>query len=505
MDTPRRRNVLFVVADQWRGDALSAAGHPAVRTPAIDALAAAGTRFARHFANASPCGPSRACLLTGQYLHNHRSVRNGTPLDRRHTTLALEARRAGLAPALFGYTDTSADPRGLAAADPALRTYEGVAAGFDPVCLMTESAEPWGRHLRRRGYDVPARVPAVYAPPGDDPFGPALYSAADSDTAFLTDQALAWLEGQGERPWFAHVAYIRPHPPWIAPAPWHAAVDPAAVPPPRRAPGGWRDEAAVHPWLRWRLESLPVEGWLEGRPLDPRTLSEAGLARLRATYYGLIAEVDHHVGRLLRWLDDSGRAAETLVVVTADHGELLGDHWMFGKEGWFDPCFHVPLVVREPGRPGGRTVAAFTEHVDLMPTILDWLGVAPPRSCDGRSLRPWLAGDTPPGWRRHAHFALDFRDVAGQEPERALGLDSDRCGLMVLRGDATKYVHFAGLPPLFYDLAEDPGELRDRAADPARAAQVLEHAQALLSWRMAHDERTLTNVWLGPDGMVVRE
>src|SRR5665213_2424978 len=82
-------NVLFITADQWRGDCLSAAGHPTVRTPHLDALAARGVRFARHFANAAPCGPSRACLHTGLYAHNHRSVTNGTPLDARHDNWAL--------------------------------------------------------------------------------------------------------------------------------------------------------------------------------------------------------------------------------------------------------------------------------------------------------------------------------------------------------------------------------------------------------------------------------
>lgn len=511
MTDRQTRNVLFITADQWRGDALSAAGHPTVRTPNLDRLAASGVRFARHFSNASPCGPSRASLLTGMYPHNHRSIRNGTPLDRRFTTLALEARRAGHAPALFGYTDTSADPRGLAPLDPALSTYEGVCPGFDPVCLMTESLEPWGEHLRARGHAVPHPVKGIWSAPGDDPHGPAVYAAADSDTAFLTDRALAWLAGRGQgdlgKPWFAHVSYVRPHPPWIAPAPWHAAVDPADCPPPARASEP-EVEGAVHPWLRWRLASFPTAPghWLEDRPLDPRALDPAALARVQATYYGLIAEVDHHIGRLLDWLETSGQAKTTLVVVTADHGELMGDHWMFGKEGWFDPCFHVPLIVRAAGDPArnaaGRVVEAFTEHVDLMPTILDALGLAPPRQCDGRSLRPWLTGETPADWRRHAVFAFDFRDVAGRAPETALGLGPEQCSMTVLRGERYKYVHFPALPALLYDLAEDPRELHPLRDGLGTAALMRDHAQALLSWRLENEERTLTHIRLGEGGMI---
>lgn len=108
------RNFLLITADQWRADCLGAVGHPVVRTPTLDRLVAAGTLFRRHYTVASPCGPSRASLWTGTYACNHRSVTNGTPLDARFTNLALEARAAGYAPVLFGYTDTSTDPRGLA-------------------------------------------------------------------------------------------------------------------------------------------------------------------------------------------------------------------------------------------------------------------------------------------------------------------------------------------------------------------------------------------------------
>jgi arylsulfatase A-like enzyme len=106
------QNVLFITADQWRGECLSVLGHPIVKTPHLDALAAEGTLFRRHYAQATPCGPSRASLFTGLYLQNHRSVMNGTPLDDRHANIARETRKAGYDPALFGYTDIGADPRG---------------------------------------------------------------------------------------------------------------------------------------------------------------------------------------------------------------------------------------------------------------------------------------------------------------------------------------------------------------------------------------------------------
>ena len=144
-------NILLITADQWRGDTVGAAGHPLVRTPNIDALAAEGTFFRRHYANASPCGPSRASLLTGLYPHNHRSIRNGTPLEVRFTNIALEARKAGYDPVLFGYTDSAADPRELPPGDPRLETYEGVLPGFTVGQRMAEDSKPWLASLLQGG------------------------------------------------------------------------------------------------------------------------------------------------------------------------------------------------------------------------------------------------------------------------------------------------------------------------------------------------------------------
>ena len=170
-------NVLFVTVDQWRGDCLSAAGHPLVETPTLDRVAASGTRFANHWANAAPCGPSRACLYTGTYLHHHRSVQNGTPLDDRLTNVARLARQAGYRPALFGYTDTSVDPRTVTPADRRLWSYEGVLPGFDPVVVdpWDAGSPAWGRWLADRGVDVPADPHDLYLPvpgyPGADRHG----------------------------------------------------------------------------------------------------------------------------------------------------------------------------------------------------------------------------------------------------------------------------------------------------------------------------------------------
>jgi arylsulfatase A-like enzyme len=481
-------NVLLITADQWRGDCLGAVGHAAARTPNIDALARDGVLFRRHFAQGTPCGPSRASLYTGLYAFNHRSVRNGTPLDARHANMALEARRAGHEAVLFGYTDTSADPRGRDPDDPWLCTYEGILPGFVPVLYLPEHAGPWLDHLRDGGH-AEASLSWAY----DRPLGaPAPFPARHSETAFLTDRFLDWLGSAGP-PWLAHLSWIKPHPPMVAAAPWHDLIGPADVPPPVPPAAG------LHPWLDWKL-GLPLpESW-HGNPADR---SEATLRRLGAVYLGLIAEVDHHLGRILEALRRRDLLDDTLVVLTSDHGELLGDHGLLGKESFHPAAFHVPLIVRDPRGARGRVVDAFTEHVDLMPTLLERIGTEVPLQCDGRSLVPWLEGATP-SWREAAHFELDFRDLEHGVPESALGLDHEHCQLQVRHGERYTYVHFNGLEPLCFDRRDDPAFGHDIARDPSRAPEVLAEARALLSFRMTLAERRLTGCLLTEHGPIGR-
>src|SRR3954469_6799330 len=156
-------NVLFVTVDQWRGECLSWLDHPVVRTPNLDRIGARGVTFRNHFAQSAPCGPSRASLYTGLYAMNHRSVTNGTPLDARFTNVALEAGGLGYDPVLFGYTDTSVDPRTVEPDDPRLRTYEGVLPGFRPVVdFPFEPLTPWIGYLRELGYPVPDEAQKIF-------------------------------------------------------------------------------------------------------------------------------------------------------------------------------------------------------------------------------------------------------------------------------------------------------------------------------------------------------
>jgi len=510
----RIRNLLFITSDQWRAECLSCLDHPVVKTPNLDALASEGVLFNNHFAQCTMCGPSRASIFTGMYLQNHRSVTNGSPLDSRHTNIALELRKMGYDPALIGYTDTSPDPRSYAAKDPILMTYEGVLPGFSSVLGEIVGGTPvaWLRWLGERGYKIPSDPVDMYEPVEDYPgaaergatYAPARYSKEESDTAFETDTALKFVRNQGDKPWFLHVSYCRPHPPYTAPEPYNKLYHPDDVPEFRRAPS-MEEEARQHPFLAFLLErNLKHSKWnAERYPRDDRSMRQ-----LRATYYGLMTEIDHHVGRMIELLKDTGQYDDTLIIFGSDHGEQLWDHWMIGKGPHFDQCFHVPLIIRAPGaemNPGrGRVVNHFTENIDIMPTILELYGAEVPIQCDGASLLPFVTGETPSGWRKEAHWGIDFRDVNRGRPEKALGIHLNECCLNVIRDEHYKYVHFAALPPLFYDLGKDPHELHNVAGDPAYTALVLQYAQKMLSWRMLNDERTLTGMKVGPGGLTER-
>ncbi|MGH8976716.1 MAG: sulfatase-like hydrolase/transferase, partial [Acidimicrobiia bacterium] len=393
-------NILFVTADQFRGDCLSGAGHPVVRTPNLDRLAGGGVSFRRHFANAAPCGPSRASLYTGMYLCNHRAVINGSPLDDRFTNFAREARRAGYEPALFGYTDTGVDPRTVSDDDPRLRTYEGVLPGLDAVCDLPEGdPRAWLTSLARAGYTIPEDWRAFVDRPATGTTAQTQYRAEHSQTAFLTERVLDYVDDRGSAPWFVHLSYLRPHPPYLAPPPYDTMYDPELVPEPVRAPSR-SEEAQQHPLL----------GVLIDHPLIKSPDDDDAQREFQAAYYGMITEVDTQFGRLFDWLEESGQAGNTIVIMTSDHGELLGDHWLVQKHGWFDTAFHVPLIIRDP-RPQfdaarGTTTNTFTEHVDVTPTICDLLGIDVPLQCDGRPLTSFLEGAVPIDWRTEVHHEL---------------------------------------------------------------------------------------------------
>ncbi|MBK1661618.1 phosphoric/sulfuric ester hydrolase PehA [Paracraurococcus ruber] len=506
-----RRNVLLIVVDQWRADFVPHLGAGFLRTPNLDRLCREGVTFANHVTTAVPCGPARASLLTGLYLMNHRAVQNTVPLDARHMNLGRALRAIGYDPALIGYTTTTPDPRTTGPRDPRFTSLGDLMDGFRSVGAFEPTMDGYFGWLAHKGFPLPPRREDIWLPQGYDHGEDAVPGVTDrpcripadlSDSAYFTDRALTYLKGRGDRPWFLHLGYYRPHPPFIAPAPYHAMYRPDDMPGPVRA-ATWRQEAQQHPLLDFYLRGISQGSFFHGAGGAATALDAAAIRQMRATYAGLISEIDDNLGRVFDYLQETGQWEDTLVIFTSDHGEQLGDHWLLGKIGYFDESFRIPLVVKEGGRSrrGGEVETAFTESVDVMPTILDWLGGTPPRACDGASLLPLLQGGPPAGWRDLLHYEYDFRDVFYSQPEGDLGLPMDACSLCAVQDARYKYVHFAALPPLFFDLAADPHQFRNLAEDPAHAGLVKDYAQRALSWRLLHAERTLTAFRATPGGL----
>ncbi|NOZ32955.1 MAG: alkaline phosphatase family protein [Alphaproteobacteria bacterium] len=504
-----RLKILFIIIDQLRADCILGPLAEHVKTPAMDALRAEATTFTRHFSVTNPCGPSRASIFTGLYAMNHRSVRNGTPLPGELTNVAREARKAGYAPLLFGYTDTTIDPRTRHPADPELYHEEMVLPGFDEIVEMRfHSAIRWRADLKAKGYDLPPQsrffepvspIKDQLARPDDPPF----YSQQDSDTAFLTNEFLREMSVRADQNWFALLTYIRPHAPLVAPAPYNRMYQGEDLPLPNRRATA-EEDAALHPYLQEVRQYNPIQSLVQGCQDQLDHTSDADVQMMRALYFGLVTEVDHHIGRVVNFLKDSGQYDDTLIVVMADHGEMLGDHHLWGKHSFHDPSFHTPLVIRDPRHKSahGSTVDALAESIDIAPTILESIGRPIPAAMNGRSLVQFLRGDRPENWRDCVHLELDFGDPA--RPTQWQGNTSiplREANLVILREERFKLVHFNGpLPPVLFDLDADPHEMNDLANDPAHATTLLRLTRKLLSFRMTHADHTLTDVKIGPEG-----
>jgi len=472
-------NILLITLDQFRADCLSAAGHPLVRTPALDHLAEQGVRFARHYSNAAPCGPGRACLYTGTYQMNNRVVANGTPLDARFDNVALAARRAGYKPCLFGYTDQSVDPRVTTGPDdPRLQSYEGVLPGFEPG-LVSRPGHPteWLEFLREQGHVVSDDWREAATTEPDRP-------AEHSITAWLTDRFLNWLPQQQE-PWFAHLSHIRPHEPFAAAGDYAQAYDPGDCAPPIKP------ASDCHPFHQ-RL--LQVEGL--AAPQDG-----AAMAEIQAQYFGMISEVDAQLARVWEALKASGQWEDTFIVVTSDHGENLGDHGLIQKCAWFEASYHILSILRDPraAQAHGSVVTRFTEAVDIFPTLAEAMGIEVPLQCDGLPLTPFLNGSEPPHWRVAAHWEWDWRYTHIPFGPHAWPWDrrlEDKT-MMVHRDDTIGYVQFGSGEAIAFDLSVDP-TWRTPVTEPAR---LLRAAQALLSWRACHADRTMTGMLIEAGGI----
>ncbi len=297
----------------------------------------------------------------------------------------------------------------------------------------------------------------------------------------------------------AHVTYIRPHPPLVAPEPYNRQHDPDTLPKPVGLEPG---KKPLHPFFAAARGETNLAKQVVGFPQLDAT--EENIAVLRSIYLGLAAEVDHHVGRLLSFLKDSGQYDDTLIILTSDHGEMLGDHHSWGKMTAYDAAFHTPLIIRDPRNPDqhGNSVSEPTESIDLTPTILDLTGTRVPDTMDGKSLKPFLYGQTPDDWRSFTFSELDFGDpLAPTFIQENLDITLDAANLAILRDGKHTLIHFAGdLPQILFDHS-GAGEAENVAGEAEKSVILAELTRKMLNHRMQNAEGLFSRVLVTTDGV----
>jgi arylsulfatase A-like enzyme len=494
----KAKNVLFVMCDQLRADYLSCYGHPRLQTPNIDALAARGTRFTRAYVQAPVCGPSRMSFYTGRYAFSHGATWNFVPLPVGERTLGDYLRPHGVRTAIIGKTHMNPDAEGMKRLGLASDRGDGVLlaeCGFEPyarddgIYFRADGTddETYNRYLNRMGY-AGTNPWHDHANSGEGPDGQILSgwsmrnarSAArvkeqHSETAFCTDQAIAFMREQGDKPWCLHLSYIKPHWPYIAPAPYHAMYAGSDMLPAVRSEEERRDPNPVYAAFMRHQDSQSF------------AREEVRNAVIPA-YMGLTRQVDDHLGRLFRFLEQSGRSTDTLIVFTSDHGDFLGDHWLGEKELFYEQAARIPMIVADPDENAPRGVVSddLVEAIDLVPTFIEALGFeAPMHILEGRSLLPRVREGRPTG--RDAVFSeLDYATYAARD---ILNRPVDGCRAVMVRTTRWKYVHYDGFPPQLFDLQSDPQEFRDLGRDAAHAKVREEMKARIFDWMRSRKNR----------------
>jgi len=495
MTMKKLKNALFIMCDQLRWDYLSCYGGTAVDTPHIDNLAARGVRFDAAYVQSAVCVPSRMSYYTGRYVTSHGATWNYVPLSIAQKTLGDFLGDAGRDVALTGKTHVIPDYQGLRKVGLSPDSERGrylKNGGFNEVERYDGHAIPgpesnYAQYLRKHGYDSQDPwsdyVIGALDEQGRPASGwllrnahlPARVDKAHSETAYMTDCALDYIQEQGDAPWVLHLSYIKPHWPLMAPAPYHEMYREAALTP---VVGADVPDDAVH----------PVVAAYRAVHEDCKSYQQPDVvAHVKPTYMGLVKEVDDNIGRLMAALQKSGRLDDTLIVFCSDHGDYLGDHGLGEKELFYEQAIRTPMIVVDP-RPEadatrGSHVTDFVEAIDVLPTILDAVGIDNYRHVlEGRSLMPFLhEGKAPQGWREAVFCELDysFRDA-----RLHMGRKPDECYAWMVRTRDWKYVKYLGLRPQLFDMRKDPQELNDLGQDAGHEAVRNEMERRLHDWHV---------------------
>ena len=496
-------NILFIMYDQLRFDYLSCAGHPHLHTPNFDRVAQMGVRFTNTYVQSPICGASRMSTYTGRYASSHGGQWNNFPIRVGEQTMGDHLRRLGMDCWLIGKTHMKADAEGMARLGLAPDSVIGARqaeCGFDvwvrddglwgqgPDGFYDQSRSPYNEYLKSKGYAAEnpwndfanAGIENGEKASGwmfDNADKPANILEEDSETPWLTSETIRFLE-QAKGSWCAHVSYIKPHWPYIVPAPYHNMFGAAHVPPAKRAD-------------RERDDPHPVYGAYMENKIAAAFQNDDVRAKVIPAYMGLIKQCDDQLGRLLDHLEQTDKLKDTMIVLTSDHGDYLGDHWLGEKDLFHDPSVKVPMIIFDPRAQAdstrGTTCDALTEAIDLAPTFFEAAGgKVPDHILEGRSLTPYLHG-LPTVDREYAISEFDYS--ATPQCVR-LGLEPRDARLFMVFDGRYKLMHAeGGFRPMLFDLKTDPDEFNDLAKGDSHGGVIDRLYDHLATWGRRMSQR----------------
>ena len=427
-------NLLVIMADELSVKTLGCYGHQVVKTPNIDRLAASGVRFTGAYTNSPICTAARASFATGRYVHeigcwDNASPYTGEPAGWGHRLQSEGSRVTSIGKLHYRNAE---DPTGFDRQIVPMHARDGGVGsllGSIRDELIVQKADRLAREIG----------------PGE-----TSYTNYDLDIA---ENACAWLENEAEkhggaRPWMTFVSFVSPHYPLMAPKKYYDMYPADDMPMPKEHA---LDGRPRHPWIEAFRKYVPSDSFFD----DERRRVAI------ASYFGLCTFLDDLVGRVLASLERAGLAGSTRVVFASDHGENLGARGAWGKGTMYQESAAVPLVMAGPDLEAGVVVETPVSLLDLYPTILESVGVAPNEEDAGRAGR-----------------SLFEVARAPYDPERVVFSEYHASGAetaaYLIRKGGKKYIHYVGYPPELYDLATDPEEQDDLAGRPESAGDTAE-------------------------------
>lgn len=435
--TPRRPNVLFLLADDLRPDAIAALGNRVIHTPHLDALANTGTVLT-HATAANPiCVTSRAEIMTGCSSFTNGVLFTQGKIDPRLALWAQTMRQAGYHTWHVGKWHNDGKP-----IERGFEETQGLFAGGGGKWVV-ERQDHNGRAIT--GYRG-----AVFQSDDGKLFPENGVGLQSNTSAVLADHAIRFLKRPREKPFFLQVNFTAPHDPLLMPPGYEKKYDPARMP----LPANFLPE---HPFDHGNFKGRDelLFAW-------PRTAKE--VRDELAVYYAVIAHLDEQVGRIVKVLQERGELEHTLIIFASDQGLAIGSHGLRGKQNMYEHTIGVPLILAGPGIPKGQRRDAQCYLRDLFPTVCGLAGIEVPRSVEGKNLVPVLAGKVQSVYPQVFGY---FRDVQ-----------------RMIRTERWKLIHYPQVRRFqLFDLTHDPHELKDLIADPKSAAVVDELKAKLAAWQ----------------------